>query len=294
MSHTQIKWAAVSMVVPAIIGLLLIGVFPLLFAANMSVRLYQITKPYLGTPFVGLENYATVLQDPLFWQALGRTVQFFIYTIPIQLLLGIGIALLLDGTRWRRLSSVMRVFLVLPIATTPTVIGLVGRLLYNRDFGFVNYLLGLVDLGPIAWLGEPEAAMVAIALTDIWQWTPFFVLVMLSGLSTISPEVLEAVRLEASHSWHIFRYVQLPYLRPGITAVLIIRTADILKLFDMVFVLTRGGPGVSTELISVYVQRVGFRVFDMGVASAQAILLLILCIILSRTYIRVFYQEIEA
>jgi len=294
MFHQRNIRAAILMAAPAIVALLVIGIYPLLKALNMSMRLFQITKPYLGTPFVGLENYGKVMQDPLFWQALQRTAYFFVLTIPVQLILGIGIALLLDRVRWRRLSGVVRVLLVLPIAVTPTVIGLVGRLIFNRDFGFINYLLSLVGLGPIAWLGDPGTAMFTIALTDIWQWTPFFALVMLSGLSAIPPEVLEAAQLESGRSWQIFRYVEFPYLRPGITAVLILRTADILKLFDMVFVLTRGGPGVSTELVSLYVQRVGFRVFDMGMASAQAILLLILSIVLARIYIRVFYQELEA
>lgn len=293
MPSSRLSGSARLMLLPAIVVLLLIGIYPLLFAFNMSVRVYQLSKPYLGHAFVGFENYLTVFNDPLFWQSMARTAQFFLYTIPLQLLLGIGIALLLDGTRWRALSYVTRVALVLPIAMTPTVVGLVGRLLFNRDFGFINYVLSLLDIPPVSWLGEPVAAMATIALTDIWQWTPFFALVMLSGLATIPADVIEAIQLETRSGWEIFRHIQLPYLWPGITAVLIIRTADILKLFDMVFVLTRGGPGVSTELISLYIQRVGFRVFDMGVASAQAILLLILCIILSRLYIRLFYREVE-
>lgn len=292
MSGSSSKWSAISMIAPAIITLLLVGIYPLLFTLNTSFRLYQITKPYLGTPYQGFANYATVLQDAFFWQSLGRTAQFFLYTIPIQLVLGISIALLIDSTRWRRLAGVIKVLLVLPIATTPTVVGLLGRLVYNRDFGILNYLISLVGVEPIAWVGSPDVAMITIAMTDIWQWTPFFVLVMLSGLSLVPPEVFEAAGLETNNRWAIFRYIQFPYLLPGITAVLIIRTADILKLFDMVFVLTRGGPGVSTELVSVYVQRVGFRVFDMGLASAQAIILLIICIILSQIYIRFIHRDI--
>ncbi len=293
MSGTRLNWSARVMLAPTIIVLLVVGIYPLLFVLNMSVRTYLLSKPYLGHDFLGAKNYVTVLNDPLFWQSLRRTAQFFAYTIPLQLVVGIGIALLLDGTRWRKLSALTRVVLVLPIATTPTVVGLVGRLLFNRDFGFINYLLSVVGVEPVSWLGEAGPAMLTIALTDIWQWTPFFALVMLSGLATIPADVLEAVQLETRNNWNIFRFIQLPYLWPGITAVLIIRTADILKLFDMIFVLTRGGPGVSTELVSVYIQRVGFRVFDMGVASAQAVLLLILCIILSRLYIRLFHHEVE-
>ena len=294
MSRSRVNWPAVALIAPAVIILLAVGIYPLLFALDVSFRQYQLTKQYLGTGYVGFQNYLTVFNDALFWQSLGRTAQFFVMTVPAQILFGVLIALFIDGMRSRALSFLMRVLLVIPIAITPTVVGLIGRLLFNRDFGFINYLLGLVGIPPVSWLGEPLPAMVTIALVDIWQWTPFVALVMISGLSLISQEVLESGKLDAGGGWNLFWHVQAPYLLPGLTAVLILRTADILKLFDMVFVLTRGGPGVSTELVSVYIQRVGFRIFDMGVASAQAILLLILCIVLARGYIRLFYREVEA
>lgn len=284
---------AVAMLAPAILALLLIGIYPLIYAVRTSFQLFQLTKPYLGTPWVGFDNYRAVLGDGLFWGALGRTLQFFLMTVPFQIVIGIGIARLLNNTRWRILGSVARVLLVLPIAMTPTVVGLLGRLTYNRDFGVVNWALAQIGLGPVNWLGSPFPSMASIAIVDTWQWTPFVALVALAGLTSVPQETIEATRLDTNKAWEIFRDIQLPYLWPGLTAVLIIRTADILKLFDMVFVLTRGGPGVSTELISLYVQRVGFRVFDIGVASAQAVLLLILCIVLARAYIRIFYREIE-
>lgn len=290
----RVNWPAVALIAPAVVALLAVGVYPLLFVLDVSLRQYQLTKPYLGTDYVGLQNYITVLNDSLFWGSLGRTATFFLLAVPAELLLGILIALFVDGNRCRICASMLRVMLVLPIAMTPTVTGLVGRLLFNRDFGLVNYLLSLIGVEAVSWLGEPGPAMVTIALMDIWQWTPFVALVMLSGLALVPQDVREAGHLDAGYGWHFFRNVQLPYLLPGLTAVLILRTVDILKLFDMVFVLTRGGPGVSTELVSVYIQRVGFRIFDMGVASAQAILLLVLCIALSRIYIRLFYRQIEA
>src|SRR5690606_1325585 len=284
---------ALVMLAPAILALLAIGIYPLIYAVRTSFQLFQLTKPYLGTPWVGFDNYRTVLQDGLFWGALWRTLQFFLLTVPIQVVLGVGIALLLNNTRWRMLGAVARVLLVLPIAMTPTVVGLLGRLIYNRDFGVINWALGQIGLGPANWLGSPFPSMASIAITDTWQWTPFVALVALAGLTSVPEDIVDASRLDTNRLWEIFRHIQLPYLLPGLTAVLIIRTADILKLFDMVFVLTRGGPGVSTELISLYVQRVGFRVFDVGVASAQAVLLLILCIVLAQSYIRIFYREIE-
>ena len=282
------------MLLPAVLTLLAVGIYPLIQAVNTSFKLYQINKPRQGTPYVGLDNYQTVLGDGFFWRSLLRTGQLFLYTVPLQVVLGVGIALLLGATRWRGLALVSRVLLVLPIATTPTVVGLVGRLVYDQEFGVLNWTLGLVGLGPVSWVGSATAAMFTIALTDTWQWTPFVALVALAGLTAVPPDIVEASKLDTDRWWDTFRHVQLPFLLPGLTAVLIIRTADILKLFDMVFVLTRGGPGVSTEFVSVYIQRVGFRIFDLGIASAQGVLLLVLCIVLSRVYITLFYREIEA
>jgi multiple sugar transport system permease protein len=127
---------------------------------------------------------------------------------------------------------------------------------------------------------------------DTWQWTPFCALVLYSSLTMVPLEIEEAAKLETDRWWHVLWKVQLPFLLPGLTAILILRTADILKMFDVVFIMTRGGPGSATELISIYIQRIGFRAFEQGVASAQAIVLLILTIVLSRIYIRLVYREV--
>lgn len=283
---------AIAMLAPAVIALLLIGIYPLLFAINMSLRSYMITRPPVGM-WNMFANYTTVLQDELFWASLLRSAVLFLTTVPVELILGIAIALLINATIWRGMAAVLRVALVIPFAMTPAVVGLLGRLLFDREFGFFNYAVGLFGIGPINWMGDPFWAGAAIALTDIWQWTPFVALVMLSSLTLVPPDSIDACKLEAKGWWKLLRYIQLPFMLPGITAVLIIRTADILKLFDMPFILTRGGPGVSTEYVSLYIQRVGFRVFDMGAASAQALLLLALTIILSRLYIRFFYREVS-
>ncbi len=257
-----------------------------------SLRRYNITRTREGFPFIGLDNYTAVLTDSTFWGTLGTTARFFLTVMPVELLLGIGIALLLHRPGLGFLRALARVSLVVPLATTYAVVGLIGRLIFNRDFGVANQFISWFGFGSLDWLGSPAGAFSAIAIMDIWQWTPFCALNFLAGLSMVPVEVEEAARLETSSSFTLLRYVQLPYLLPALTAVLILRSADVLKLFDMIFTMTRGGPGAATELISIYIQRVGFRVFDMGTASAQAILLLIITILLSRLYIRLFYREI--
>lgn len=277
---------------PAVLTLAAIGVYPLGVALVNSFHRYNLARPTAPTPFVGLDNYAAVLTDPSFWGAVGRTFGFLAVVLPLELALGVLVALALHRPGLGPMRAITRVSLVIPIATTYAVVGLIGRLVFNRQFGIANHLLSWVGIPPLDWLGDPTLAFVAIAAMDVWQWTPFCALILLAGLTMVPRETEEAARLETSSAWRIFRHLQLPYLLPGLTAILILRTADVIKLFDAVFVMTRGGPGTATELVSIYVQRVAFRVFDLGIASAQAMILLVITIVLSRLYIRIVYREV--
>jgi len=289
----QSRWAPLWFLAPAVAALAIIGIYPTVFALVTSFRRYNITRAREGFPFVGIENYRRVLTDETFWDTLALTGKFFLTVLPVQILLGIAIALLLHRPGLNALRALTRVSLVVPLATTYAVVGLIGRLVFNRDYGVANQFLSWIGVPALDWLGNPARAFVAISVMDIWQWTPFCALIFLAGLSMVPVEIEESATLETSSRLAMLRHVQLPYLLPGLTSILILRSADVLKLFDMVFVLTRGGPGAATELVSVYIQRVGFRVFDMGTASAQAILLLVLTILLSRAYIRFVYREVE-
>ena len=287
------RWTPALFLAPAVLALLAVGLYPTLFALVTSFRRYNITRARDGFPFVGLENYVAVVSDPTFWGTLWVTARFFLVVMPFELLLGLGIALLLHKPGLGLLRSIARVSLVVPLAATYAVVGLIGRLIFNREFGVANQFLSWLGLQPLSWLGTPTGAFTAIAVMDIWQWTPFCALIFLAGLAMVPPEIEEAARLETRSKLALLRHVQLPYLLPGLTAVMILRSADVLKLFDVAFIMTRGGPGSATELVSIYIQRIGFRVFEMGTASAQAILLLIFTIVLARLYVRVLYREIE-
>lgn len=223
---------------------------------------------------------------------MGRSLLFLVINLPIQLGLGLLVALLLHKPGNELVKNIARVALVVPMATTFAVVGLMGRLMFNSDFGINNFFWNLLFHYKPQWLADPNLAFLSISIMDCWQWTPFCALVLFSSLTMVPIEIEEAAKLETDKWWHILRKVQLPFLLPGLTAILILRTADILKMFDVVFVMTRGGPGAATELISIYIQRIGFRSFDQGMASAEAIVLLILTIILSRIYIRFIYREV--
>ncbi|MEM9012827.1 MAG: sugar ABC transporter permease [Pseudomonadota bacterium] len=277
---------------PAVLALAIVGIGPLLYAIWTSLHDFNLTK-LNRVRFIGLENYGTVLADGVFWEAMGRTFTLLIIALPLQIILGLGIALLLHQPGIGFLRTLTRLTLVLPMATTYAVVGLLGQVMFNIKYGVVNHLLSPFGVEPINWIGDPTNAFIAVIFWDVWQWTPFVALVLLAGLTTVPREIEEAATLETKRWWVVLRHVQLPFLLPGLVAVLILRTADTLKLFDMVFTMTRGGPGASTEFVSLMIQRVGFRAFDQGLASAQAMILLVLTIVLSQLYIRFFYREVR-
>ncbi len=276
---------------PAVFALLVVGIVPLGFAVWKSFHYFNLTK-LSQSRFVGLDNYAFVLTDPVFWQAMGRTATLFAVAIPVQLFLGLTIALVLHRPGLGLFKVLTRLSLVLPMATTYAVVGLLAQVMLNQKYGVINQMLGWVGVDAINFIGDPTNAFIGVIIWDIWQWTPFVALILLAGLSTVPPEIEEAAQLETKSNWVVLRHVQLPYLIPSLVAVLILRTADTLKLFDMPFTMTRGGPGSATEFIAILIERVGNRQFDIGMASAQAIIMLAITIALARLYIHFFYREV--
>lgn len=276
---------------PAVLALALVGIAPLLYALWKSLHDFNLTRAN-RQEFVWFENYGAVLTDPDFWAAMGRTALLFGIAVPIQIALGLGIALLLHRPGLGFWKALTRLALVLPMATTYAVVGLLAQVTLNQKYGVFNQMLGWIGFDPINFIGDPRNAFIGVVFWDIWQWTPFVALIFLAGLSTVPPEIEEAARLETRRGWTVLRYVQLPYLIPSLVAVLILRTADTLKLFDMVFTMTRGGPGNATEFIAILIERTGNRQFDIGLASAQAMILLVITIVLARLYIRLFYREV--
>lgn len=277
---------------PAVFALLIVGIVPLLYALWKSLHYFNLTK-LAQSRFVGLDNYAFVLTDPVFWQAMGRTALLFIVSVPVQIALGLTIALVLHRPGMTLFKTLTRLALVLPMATTYAVVGLLAQVMLNQKYGVINQMLGWVGIDAINFIGDPTNAFIAVIVWDIWQWTPFVALVLLAGLSTVPPEIEEAAQLETRSPWVVLRHVQLPFLIPSLVAVLILRTADTLKLFDMPFTMTRGGPGSATEFIAILIERVGNRQFDIGLASAQAMIMLVITILLARLYIRLFYREVR-
>jgi multiple sugar transport system permease protein len=267
----------------AVIILLALTVFPLVYSLALSFHKWSLTKPGPWR-FVGLLNYWDILKNPVFWRVIMNTFVFTVSAVTLQFVIGLGLAHLFY--RELRGESVLRSTLVLPMMVPPILIGLIWLFMYKKDFGIINNMLKLLSIEPITWLSKPSTAMSAIIIADVWQWTPFMFLLLLAGLKSLPVELFESARIDGASSWQIFRYVTLPLLKPIIAIAIIIRFMDAFREFDKIFQLTGGGPGVATETISLFIYRNGFRYFKMGYASALSYLTLIIIVAFTMVYIR--------
>jgi len=226
--------------------------------------------------FVGLENFARALSNPLLYEAIKQTAIYAAIALPIEILGGLGIALLVHRTvRSNVIRAAIYIAAMIPIVIPQIAVGVVFRLVYLPDYGILNVLLGQTGPSQPLWLSSPPLAMVATASVDIWQWTPFVYLVMFAGFQTVPSESVEAAQVDGATTWTQFRHIELPYLRPLLLLVLFFRIADVIRVFDHVYILTGGGPGTTTEFLSLYIYRIGFQFSDLPQASALAVIVMV-------------------
>jgi multiple sugar transport system permease protein len=245
-----------------------------LFAVPIGVGVYLSTRSdkigaFVPGRGVGLDNYRRDVFDSAFVGALVTTLIITFIGLAIQLPVGIGLAMLLH--RNLRGTRLFRTALLLPMLLTPVAMGLMWRFMLDADLGVINWLLDTMGLSRIGWLGEKWAARVAIALVDSWQSIPFVMLMTLAALAALPEAPLEAARVDGATSWRAFRHVTLPMLRPVLFVTLMIRVVDSLKLFDIIFILTRGAPGRATETVGLLTYNTGFNFLETGRAAALGV-----------------------
>jgi multiple sugar transport system permease protein len=278
--------------VPALILLLLILVVPFGLMVWTSLTDLSFALPDRDGNFVGFDNFRRLMRDPIFWQSFALTMTFVIGAVAVEFVLGFALALLFRH-QLRRQGIVLTLFLI-PMMLAPVAIGLIWKLLLQGDFGMLTHYLraaGIIDLRT-ALLSEPDLVLPTIMLIDVWQWTPFVTLVLLAGLLSLPREPYEAAVMDGARPWQIFRDVTLPMLRPIIALVILLRAIDAFKEFDKVFILTGGGPGIATELLSIYTYRMSFRDWDLGYGAACAFMVyLVVLIMCSVFYKAVFWTE---
>lgn len=273
--------------VPSMTVLAVILFYPLAYSLGLSFYNYYLPVP--RTTFVGLDNFRFILGDDAFWEALGVTARFTGAAVTIEVVLGIAVALLLD-TRIPCRRFVTTVVL-LPMAITPAVAGLLMRWMFESNWGLVNYFLGLVGVRGPGWTGDPAWALWSIVIADAWQNTPFVILVVYAGLQSVPVEPLEAAMVDGASRAQTLAHVVFPFLRPLILFVLIIRSMDAFRIFDQVFVMTGGGPGTTTQTITFYNYVMAFRQLRMGRASALGVITLLILSLVIGAWIYLLYRR---
>lgn len=264
---------------PAFIVIAVILIYPLGYSLWLSFHEWTLRGFRQGIPFVGLQNYRDLFSNPDFLNSLRITATFVILAVGIEFVLGMGLALLLNHDL--RGKNIIRALILLPMMCTNVVIGLTWRLLLNYEFGLVNYYLGVIGVGPFEWLSKPAVAFSAVILVDVWNTTSFVALLLLAGLQALPEEPFEAARIDGASAWQSFVTITLPLLRQTILVVLLWRMIDTFRIFDVIYLLTAGGPARATETVSIYVYRYGFQSFNLGYASAASYTMILIMLLIA-------------
>jgi multiple sugar transport system permease protein len=266
------------LVIPALLILSLVFVYPIVrafwlsfFTENLATQLQPV--------FSGLANYSRMLGDGRFWQSMGNTTIFTVSSVLLELILGMGIALVLNQTFRGR--GVVRTIAIIPWALPTAIMGLAWAWIFNDQYGVVNDLLqrlGLIQTG-ISWLGEPTLAMMALVIADVWKTTPFISIILLAGLQSISQDLYEAHSMDGANPWQSFYQITLPLLMPQILIALLFRFAQAFGIFDLVQVMTGGGPAGATETVSIYIYSTVMRYLDFGYGAALVVVTFLLLVL---------------
>ena len=285
-SHKGERALPLLLVAPTLMVLVALSIYPLIYAVKVSLQV----ESGAGASWT-LRNFTRLFADDFFLSALAHTIVYASIALTFEFLLGLSLAMLLN--KRMRGRSFFRAALLVPMMLPSVVVGVVWRLMLNPNFGAINGTLqGFgAHTESLTWTATPTLAFASVILVDIWQWTPFIFLILLAGLQAIPEEPYEAALIDGSTDWQTFKYVTLPLLKPAILIALLLRTMDLLRVFDQIFILTEGGPGSATETISLYIYRTAFRFGDFGYAAAMSFVLLLLTNAISLLYIRLLQRQ---
>jgi multiple sugar transport system permease protein len=268
------EFTAYFFILPTLVILGLYSAYPLLYSVVMSFFNWNFGEPGATPVFVGLSNYASMWQDENFLVSLKNSFVFSTVTISLEFILGLWFAVLLS--KEMRGNSIFRSIYLIPLAITPIVTGYLWRMIFNPANGLVNYLLGILKLPPKTWIAEPRLAFFTICFVDIWEWTPFVMIIFVAALKSIPPEFGEAARVDGANRWQLFWRISFPIMFPVVIVTMLLRFIDSFKVFDTIYALTGGGPGISTEVLGLYIYKQGLKYFYVGRTSAVVIVFVLI------------------
>ncbi len=262
---------------PALVIMALALLYPLGYMVYGSFRDWDPSQALGESTFVGLKNYYTLWNDPNFRESVAVTLKFALSVVTIEMVIGVGLALLLD--RKLRGMSMLRTLFILPMMIAPVVVGLVWRYMYHPTIGIFNKTLKSIGLEPIDWLGQN--ALTSVIIADIWQWTPFIFILALAALQSLPRSALEAARIDGATGWQQIVHIKLPLMMPVLIVTCLLRLIDAFKVLEVILVMTEGGPGLSTEILALRISRTATEFRELGVAAAMSNYLLIMLLVLT-------------
>ena len=271
------------LIFPTIVILLLVNIYPLLYSLVVSMTNYDFTGSN-NLKFVGLANYIDLIKNNNFLKSMATTFIYVICNVVFELTLGTAIAMLLY--RLGKMGNVLLSFFLLPMMLTPVIVGIMWRFMFNFDFGMINFFLEKIGFDKVAFLSDKVHAINYLSIVDMWQWTPYVILLVYGNLQALSKEQLESASIDGASTIMTFRKITLPFLSKTLTICMLIRIMDSIREYDKVYSMTQGGPGNATETASYFIYRQAFKFFDIPKATAASIILLIITIIISNFMVK--------
>ena len=276
--------------IPPVLLLFIITIYPFGFTIYQSLHDWLIYKPQIKPPFVGFQQFVALFSDEAFWAALGKSLIFLVLVVAFSILFGLLQALVLSRDDIKG-KNVIRSLLIIPLVISPVVVGFAFRFMLNTDLGVIPWLLDEVGIRVTTLLGNPRLSLFIVILVDIWNQTPIAFLVILASIQSINPELYEVAVIDGGSYIQCLRYITLPLIKRSIIVILIILSIDAFKAFDIIYVMTEGGPGRSTELMSLFGYRIAFVGWRMGTASAFALILFYIIVAISTFFMRYYRGE---
>lgn len=274
------RWA---FMVPAAVLLLAVLAYPIFYTIEISFSRFDLAT-FSAVEWVGWDNYRNVLDDYRFWDSMKVTLIYLVFALPLQIVLGFGIAFLINA-EWRG-RNVVRALFIIPMVVAPVVAGGIWRMILDPLWGIVNYLLGLFGLGPLDWFGDATLAMAALIIIDTWRWTPFVILTATAALLALPKDVFEAADIDGANWWSKLWSITLPLLVPIIAATFVVRWLGAVKMFDIALAATYGGPGGATNVINLFIYEEAFRSLRFAESAAMAVITLVVTMVLTALFLR--------
>ncbi|ALS25111.1 carbohydrate ABC transporter permease [Paenibacillus naphthalenovorans] len=278
------------MLLPALIYLLVWNVYPLVYALYVSFSNLNLTR-INAAKFIGFTNYTVLLKDKTFYTAVGNTLLLTVSTIAIELIIGYFIAKLFTAADGVKGTGILRTLFMIPIMVTPLIIGLLWSYILNPTLGVMNYILDLLHLPTLAWFGDPKVALYSILGINVWQWAPFMMLLIIAGLNSIPKDLTEVAQIEGAGFWSRLKNIEAPFIWHVVVLGIFIRVMESLKMFDVVYVTTNGGPGTATELMSLMAYRQSFLYYQTGSGAAVAIIILIISTVIVQMLFKYLWKR---